>query len=115
MQVSSTILWRHLQSEPFDTAEEEYVTEMLWPAAEGFAQDFLNRRVFGTVAELEEAQLDQTAGFGAIVAPPQYIMACLLILGHLYKNREAVTDTVQFEMPMGARALLWPHRICLGV
>lgn len=115
MQVNADILWRHLQSEPYDDTEDEYVTQVLWSAAEGFAQDFLNRRVYGTQQELEDAQLDQTAGLMAMVATPAYVMACLLMVGHLYKNREAVSDVQQFEMPMGARSLLWPLRVGLGV
>lgn len=115
MEIQPNILWRHLQAEPYDQTETDYVVGLLWPAAEGFAQTFLNRRVFGTQAELEEAQLDQTAGDFAMVAPPQYVAACLLMLGHLYKNREAVSDVEQYAMPEGARALLWPYRVKLGV
>lgn len=51
------------------------------------------------------------AGFGAASAVPQPIKSALLMLvGHLYANRDAVTAQVLAEMPMGARYLLGPYR-----
>ncbi|RXE13584.1 phage gp6-like head-tail connector protein, partial [Xanthomonas perforans] len=41
--------------------------------------------------------------------------AVLLIAGHLFRNREAVTDETANQLPLGAHALLWPHRVGLGV
>lgn len=42
----------------------------------------------------------------------------LLILGHLYRNREDVMTeqgAAAVQLPMGAHALLWPYRVGLGV
>lgn len=42
--------------------------------------------------------------------------AILLILGHLYANREdVVTGTIATDIPMGSRALLMPYRTGMGV
>jgi uncharacterized phiE125 gp8 family phage protein len=41
--------------------------------------------------------------------------AILLILGHLYRNREAVTDKQAAELPMGVQWLLRPSRVRLGM
>ncbi|MBD1601182.1 head-tail connector protein [Pseudomonas typographi] len=42
--------------------------------------------------------------------------ACLLIVGHLFANREdVVTGVAVTELPMGSQHLLWPYRIGLGV
>lgn len=42
--------------------------------------------------------------------------ACLLILGHLFANREdVVTGTISTEIPMGSRHLLAPFRTGMGV
>ncbi len=42
--------------------------------------------------------------------------ACLLILGHLFANREDVaTGVTVAELPMGSRHLLQPYRTGLGV
>jgi hypothetical protein len=39
----------------------------------------------------------------------------LLILGHLYENREAVTLDERYELPLGAASLLQQHRIAMGL
>lgn len=41
--------------------------------------------------------------------------AILLMVGHLFRNREAVGEKSFNELPMGFHALLWPHRVGLGV
>jgi len=51
-----------------------------------------------------------------IVADYDVVAAILLILGHLFANREEnVTGTTVDELKMGARSLLAPYRIGLGV
>jgi hypothetical protein len=42
--------------------------------------------------------------------PAPVLSACLLILGHLYGNRENVVTGSANEIPMGARFLLDPYR-----
>lgn len=52
-----------------------------------------------------------TAGYGNAAAVPQAIkQAMLLIIGHLYEHREAVSDFQVYEVPQAAEYLLWPHR-----
>lgn len=41
--------------------------------------------------------------------------AVLLMLGHLYANREASTDKAMVQLPLGVEALLRPYRIRLGL
>lgn len=51
-----------------------------------------------------------------MVVNPAIVGAVLLIAGHLYRNRESViTGTIATELPEGAIAMLWPHRVGLGV
>lgn len=51
------------------------------------------------------------AGFGDAAAVPQPIkQAMLLLIGHLYENREAVTPTAMSEVPLAVRALITPYR-----
>jgi uncharacterized phiE125 gp8 family phage protein len=51
------------------------------------------------------------AGYGNAAAVPQAIkQAMLLIIGHLYEHREAVSDFEVFAVPQAAEYLLWPHR-----
>lgn len=48
-----------------------------------------------------------TAGYGQ--APPALLVAVRLFLGHLYKNREAVTDRgTEAEIPFGVRQICAP-------
>lgn len=51
------------------------------------------------------------AGYGNAAAVPAAIrVALLMIVAHLYENREAVTMGQAIELPMGAAALLAPYR-----
>lgn len=54
-----------------------------------------------------------TAGYGAAAAVPRAIrQAILLLVGHWYANREAVTPGgAAVVLPIGAEALLWPYRV----
>lgn len=57
-----------------------------------------------------------TAADGDNPVPRAVIQAMLLTVGHLYANREdVVVGASAVDLPQGARALLWPHRIGLGV
>lgn len=53
-------------------------------------------------------QVDFTAGYGpsASDVPETLTAAMLLFVGHLYKNRVAVTDTAAAELPLGMKWLL---------
>lgn len=52
-----------------------------------------------------------TAGYPEGKAPPSLLAAVRLFLGHLYKNREAVTDRgTEAEVPFGVRQLCAPFR-----
>lgn len=55
------------------------------------------------------------SGYDATTLPPQIKAAILLMLGHLFRNREAITEKQAFEMPLGVEALLRPHRVKLGM
>ena len=80
------------------------------------AMGYLNRRFYADQEALELAVAVGDAGERPMVSNKQISAACLLILGHLYANREdVVTGTIATEMPKGSEALLTPHRIGWGV
>ncbi|QEZ47187.1 head-tail connector protein [Cupriavidus oxalaticus] len=89
---------------------EDQLIELYLLAAEGTAADFLNRQVFATQQEMADAVEEETAGEDPIVANMQIQAGMLLILGNIYSNRDTSA-----EIPPGARDLLWPHRVGLGV
>ncbi|MCS3807807.1 head-tail connector protein [Xanthomonas sp. 4461] len=97
-----------------DSSDDSLLTVYV-DAAEQAAQDFLNRRVYPDADTLASGVLDGTAGYDPIVTNPSITAAVLLIAGHLFRNREAVTSETVNQLPMGAHALLWPHRVGLGV
>lgn len=56
--------------------------------------------------------IDMTIGYGLGEAPPDLRAACLLLLGHYYRNREAVvTGATPTELPMAVESLCIRHRI----
>lgn len=92
------------------------VVQLLLNAAEQTAQDFLNRKFYRNLDELAAAVLAGDAGADPIVINDAITAACLLILGNLYANREdTVVGVSAIDLPNGSRALLYPHRVGLGV
>lgn len=54
------------------------------------------------------------AGYGDMDSVPRiFKTAILLIVGHLYENREEVLAVgyVPYNVPMGTKSLLWPYRV----
>lgn len=85
-------------------------------AAEQWAAEFLNRSIYATEAEMEDSILIDAAGDNPLVANDLVRAAILLILGHLYANREeVVVGTSVTQIPMASQHLLQPYRVCMGV
>jgi len=102
----------HLR-EPED--DETYLM-LLLSAAEDQAVQFLDRNVYADQESLAAAEAEGTAGERPIVANDSIRAATLLILGHLYANREdVVTGTIATELPRSSRSLLMPYRVGMGV
>lgn len=60
-----------------------------------------------TLQTVNAIAIETTAGYGAAAAVPQMIkQAILLLIGHWYANREAVTDLKLAEVPVGVDSLL---------
>lgn len=99
-------------------SDDDSMLELYASAAEEAAQNFLNRRVYKDAETMAQAVLDGSAGDDPMVATSVISAAVLLILGHLYRNREEVlvgTSAAAVQLPVGANTLLWPHRVGLGV
>lgn len=52
---------------------------------------------------------------GGEVLPKSIRAGLLLVLGHLYANREASTEQALSTIPLGVESLLRPHRVLLGM
>lgn len=74
-----------------------------------------------TFPAAKEVTIRFTAGFTDGQSPNPYPIpkplesAMLLMLGHLYDNREAVSMDQSYERPLGATYLMNPYRINLGL
>lgn len=98
-----------------DGAAEDALIRLYLGAAQQSAVDYLNRSVYATAQDLAGAVADGTGGLQPMVCNFAIQAAILLILGHLYANREDVADGNLRQLPLGARSLLWPHRLSPGV
>lgn len=98
-----------------ETDEDTLIT--LWiSAAELSAQSFLGRNVYADQTELDAAVNAGTAGDDPMVINDLIRAAILLMVGHLYANREDVAAGVTFSrLPVGAEYLLMPNRVQMGV
>lgn len=64
----------------------------------------------GDLAQANGILIEFTAGYGNAAAVPAALKAAaLLIVGHLYANREAVGEALT-ELPLGVAALITPYR-----
>ena len=92
-----------------DDSAEDALIGLYVTAAEEFAMQFLGRTIYAT----ELAQGLDTAG---IVINPAIQAALLLIVGHLYANREDVLAGVSVaQLPNGSQYLMQPYRVGMGV
>ena len=65
-----------------------------------------------TIAEPESVTITATVGYADTELPGDVRAALLLIIGHLYANRESVVlGTISSELPMGVSMLLEPYKI----
>lgn len=110
--VDTDLAIRHLREAP-DVDVSVYLA-----AAEEKALAFLGRSVYPDQATLDAAVTEGTAGEWPMLINASVKAAVLLILGHLWANREAVitgSSAAAVKIPLGAEDFLWPFRKGLGV
>ena len=92
-----------------DDSAEDALIGLYVTAAEEFAMQFLGRTIYAT-------ELAQGLDTDGIVINPAIQAALLLIVGHLYANREDVLAGVSVaQLPNGSQYLLQPYRSGMGV
>jgi len=95
--------------------DENSLINRLVEAAQEQAQAYVNRNVYESQAALEAAVAAGTAGCAPMVANASFRSAMLLIVGHLYGNREeVVVGTSVAQLPYASQSLLAPWRIGWG-
>jgi hypothetical protein len=88
--------------------DEDTIIDAYLGASERAAANYLNRNIYETVPSEDQDGISMNEPI---------LASCLLTLGHLYANREAVsteTNTPK-ELPMGVKYMLDPYRLDLGV
>jgi uncharacterized phage protein (predicted DNA packaging) len=98
-----------------DGDDEDALIALYSDAAEATAIHHMNRAVYTDQAALDAAIADETVGSNPIVLTSNMRVAMLLIVGHLYANREDVGAGAMAELPMGSRYLLEQHRVTPGL
>ena len=96
-------------------AGDEPNLRLYMSAAEQAAADYTCRTFHANEEAMNEAVRNGSAGQYPIVITDAVLAAILLILGHLYMNREdVITGISTTELPMNSRYLLAPYRSGLG-
>lgn len=99
-----------------DPDDDDPAIQLMINAAEESVMQYLNRRVYGSADDMAAAVDAGSAGDQPMVANDLIRAACLLIVGHLYENREGVvTGAIATRMPMGPLELVTPYRIGWGI
>ncbi|MDE6801756.1 MAG: head-tail connector protein [Muribaculaceae bacterium] len=94
-QLSLDILKKHVRAEEFDD-DDRYLQALL----EASTQAVLNE-----TRRTRQEMLDKGGGEW----PDPVAHAILLLAGHLYNQREAVSTTQMHEVPCGLTALILPY------
>lgn len=102
------------------------ITAALIAAGEAYqaaldAVDSIDDQVARCAAQLDarrvydQAQVSAVETQRGIVVNDQIKAAILLLLGHLFENRQEVQQGIVAQLPVGAHSLLFPFRVGLGV
>jgi uncharacterized phiE125 gp8 family phage protein len=102
--------------------DEDDVTQTV-SASDYYVDNFERpaRLIFKEPAPSQTLTVRFAAGFTDGQSPNEYPIpsgikaSILLLLGHLYENRESVTAESMTDLPMGYLYLMTPHRINMGL
>ena len=97
-----------LNLEVDDTSEDLLLSSYL-SAAKRLASNKVNRHIFWS--ESEKPIGSTLIPENAIDATDDICLAVLLLLGHFYANREAASEVVIKNIPLGVSALLEPYQV----
>lgn len=100
--INLTLVKSHLRIDCDDDGENAYL-QLLTDAAVKAVSGKMNRILVAESADSE------TSPANALVINPDVIAACLLLIGHLYENRESVTMGTMVELPMSVQYLIAPY------
>lgn len=86
--------------------DDDYISTLI-TAARQHVEDYQNR----VYASYTIGEGDKAVTVEAEIMPATVKVACLLLIGHFYDNRSAVSEKQMYEVPLTVKRLLDPHRI----
>jgi uncharacterized phiE125 gp8 family phage protein len=93
---------------------EYYLDDNPWAPAIGLKKD----KTWPAIYVRDDAvRVQFSGGFYSptFPMPAQLLQAMKMMIGHWYRNREAVAATQMYEVPLAAECLMMPHRRGMGV
>lgn len=87
-----------------DHTEEDVLISSYIKAAIDAAESFCRRPLLPGTYQSDDGE------FEVEDVPESIKIAVLLLVGHYYANREAVTFGTPSKIPFGVESLLWPYR-----
>jgi uncharacterized phiE125 gp8 family phage protein len=112
LQAVDSIIYYDTAGDDYEMDEEDYIVDInnepgqvvlacgkSWPSE--------------TLQPVNGICIEFNAGYGDAAAdvPAAVRQAMLLLIGHLYENREAVTEKSTVVLPMAVESLLWKNRV----
>lgn len=100
-----------------DSSDEDALITIYGDAADERVMSYLNRNLYSTQLALDAAVTAGTAGDDPMVVNDSVKAAIMLLVGHLYNNRESTVEAKieMMELPMGVSYLLTPYRVGMGI
>lgn len=100
-----------------DGDDEDALFSAYGEASEERVASYLNRKIYPNQTDLDTAVTAGTAGDDPMIVNESVKAAIMLLVGHLYANREAVVESKieMVELPMGVMFLLTPYRVGMGL
>lgn len=94
-----------------DDDSEDGLLQIYIEAATSQLQVDINRTVLASQAEYDAVNPDPLVDTTDMVLTPNMKLALLLLAGHFYANREAISEVALSEVPLAYEALITPYRI----
>ncbi|WP_313369173.1 head-tail connector protein [Achromobacter animicus] len=111
--IALTLAKRHLRVR---TEVDDELIAFYLDAAQLAAEAYLGGKLCATEEERQQLVAAGASQDAVLIAGADVKAALLLTVGSLYEHREdAVVGQSVAKLPRGAEALLWPHRVEIGV
>jgi len=91
--------------------EDDALISVYLNAAIKHVENYTERKLYPTAEQIPLDEYGEPDDDFALIYNDAVHVAMLLMIGHWYSKREAVTEGSTSELPLGVSALLGPYRI----